>query len=248
MTRSLELTSRHALGRRARRDQPAARGLGLALVAETDAPRGASRMLSHGPPGGSKTWRGAFPAHTASSATSRGRKTPIRNRAADSRANLGGLDGLVNSASSLDGAARVAGEHGMRGAFEWRWPRTSLRPQFRLTRALLGALARPRAKAAAAWSSTCRATPRSMRNALWAVSGAEQAPASHELQSGRRNLRRRAFAFCRSIRATWTRRCTRWPCRNADPASAQAARDRRAELADAIAAARAHPASQQRSN
>ena len=92
----------------------------------------------HAHPNASRPSRGPIRARTASSATSRGRKTSIQSPCRSS-GSLGGLDVLVNSASSLGPAPLALLADTDCEDFELALATNVLGP-FRLTKALLGAL------------------------------------------------------------------------------------------------------------
>ena len=126
---------------------------------------------------------------------------------------LGGLDVLVNNASTLGPVplALLADTdcEDLEPALA-----TNLLGPFRLTKALLGALAASaREGRGRRRRSTSRATPRSRRTRAGAPTARARRRSRHlsriwdeELAAARRR------ASCRSIRATWTRRCTRSRC------------------------------------
>ena len=83
---------------------------------------------------------------------------------------------------------------------------------FRLTKALLGALAASAREGRGARGAQHLERRRDQRlsrlGRLWREQGGAPAP---DARSGARRRRPKACASCRSIRATWTRRCTRSP-------------------------------------
>jgi len=124
---------------------------------------------------------------------------------------LGGLDVLVNNASSLGPTPlRYLGDtdcEDLELALS-----TNLLGPFRLTKSLLGALAASAREGAAPWCLTFPATQPSTLIRAGAHMARARRRCTSSPGSGRRSSLRRMFAFCRSIRATWTRHCTPWPC------------------------------------
>ena len=176
----------------------AARGARVAFVArDADARRSASRARS--------------PARTGSSATSRARTTSTR-RAADRRRR--------SAASTCSSTTRRASVRCRSRCSPTPSARTSsaalatnvLGP-FRLTKALLGALA-----ASAREGRGARRRQRLERRGgqrlrrLGRLRREQGRAAAPERASGTRSSRRTACASSPSTRATWTRRCTRWRC------------------------------------
>ena len=136
------------------------------------------------------------------------RKEDIHPIALQILGNLGGLDVLVNNASSLGpDAARAARRHRVRG-FRAGAGDQRARPvpadQGAPGRAGGVRARRPRQRR----RSTSRATPRSMP-IRWGAYGASKAALHHMSRIWDEELAAKAYGFCRSIPATWTRRCTR---------------------------------------
>ena len=186
-------------------------GLGLALVREL-LRRGARVAFVARTASASKPSRARIPGATASSATSRGRKTshPIALQIAG---NLGGLDVLVNNASSLGPVPLALLADTECEDLELALATNVLGP-FRLTKALLGALAASAREGRG--SVVLNVSSDAAVNAVSAVGRLRReqgGAASHEPHLGRgARGRRRPRSVARS-RATWTRRCTRWRCR-----------------------------------
>jgi NAD(P)-dependent dehydrogenase (short-subunit alcohol dehydrogenase family) len=139
-----------------------------------------------------------------------GRKEDIYPVALQVLGNLGGLDALINSASALGPVPLSLLADTECEELEQALQVNLLGP-FRLTKALLGALAASaRSKRGAAViniSSDAAVTP----YARWGAYGASKAALHHLTAIWAEEARYKASPSSRSIPATWTRRCTPWP-------------------------------------
>ena len=148
---------------------------------------------------------------------------------------LGGLDVLVNNASSLGPVPlRLLTDTDCEDVE--RALATNLLGPFRLTKALVGALAASAREGRGALVLNVSSDAAVNAYPTWGAYGASKAALHHMTRIWDAEPRRTAFVSSRSIPATWTRRCMRWPCptriRRRSERPELAAR----EFADAIAA------------
>ena len=188
-------------------------GLGLALV-EAFAARGDARRLRRA------RRRRASSASRRAIAGSHGivgdvaRKDDIHPIALQIGGALGGLDVLINNASSLGPMPLALLADTECEDLEAALATNVLGP-FRLTKALLGAARRVGARAAAGARGRPQRLERRRRHAYagWGAYGASKAALAHMSRIWDEELRAaRRRASSPSIPATWTRRCTPPPC------------------------------------
>ena len=201
-------------------------GLGLALVGELLRAARASPS--------SRARRAASKRRGAATRRARHRRrrratrtTSIRSRCRSLR-QLGGLDVLVNNASSLGpGAARAAGRHRVRGprAGAGDEPARPVPPDQGAARRARRVGARGTRRASC---STSRATPRSTRIRLGRLRREQGRAAPHEAHLGRGARARTASASCRSIPGDMDTPLHALAVPDADPRDAEAARRGRA--------------------
>ena len=172
-------------------------------------------------------------ARTESSATSRS-KEDIYPIALQIVGNLGGLDVLINNASSLGPTPLALLADTDCEDFELALATNVLGP-FRLTKALLGALTASAREGGEASCSTSRATPPSTLSAMGRVRREQGRAASYEPHLERGACRPKAFGCFPSIPGDMDTPLHALAVPDADPATLKRPETAARELADAIA-------------
>ena len=201
--------TQQSICRPARRDHRRHVGPGTRARPRTARPRRARRLRRAQPRRRGARVAANCPAPTASSETSRGRKTSIRSRSRCSAPSAASTSSINNA--SVARPVPLAPLADTECEDLERALATNLLGPFRLTKALLGSLAASAREGRAAARHQHLERRRHDAYPGWGAYGASKAALHHLSRIWDEELAGEGIASCPSIPAIWTRRCTRSP-------------------------------------